>query len=118
MIPGHDERRPLAGSGASSNSSSDSVALARATVDARQGQPGYATLPTDVQVAAIVSWLEPLPADRPWRTGMRGRHTTLVGDVAPAVVRTLQPPAGTRPQPVCPHACWITHAEDDLQEAG
>lgn len=71
----------------------------------------------DVWLDTIAAHLEPLPANRLWRLRAGRRTVRPVGEVAAHVTRRLQPPAGTRPQPVCDPWCLEQHARDDLDGA-
>lgn len=66
---------------------------------------------------SIANWLEPLAATRAWRCLARRRSTPPVAVLVPPVTHSLAPPAGTRPQPRCSLACFLTHA-GDLEASG
>lgn len=70
------------------------------------------TVDVDAWAEAIAAWSTPLPTNRPWRQQAARLRPTSVRVLAPAVARTFTPPAGTRPQPRCPLACFATHAGD------
>lgn len=75
--------------------------------------PSYAAVDTRVWVATIDAWASPLPAARAWRRQNVRRRLTAVGNIAPAVVRSFTPPAGTVPQPRCSRWCAAEHAYDE-----
>lgn len=93
----------------------DLLEQARAYV--QRVHPRAPDVSTDDWVAAVVTHLEPLPADRAWLQQTTRRRPTRLGALAPRVTRTLTPPAGTRPQPRCPLVCFVTHHQDDAEAA-
>jgi hypothetical protein len=113
MSPPTAERRPDEGSGSSASSLArqhqSTTDRARAHVAATRARLGPVAVDDDVWIAAVVAHLEPLDVARPWRLLTARHRPNSLRVLAPVAVRRLGPPAGTRPQPVCPDWCHEQH---------
>lgn len=113
--PTDDERRPVTGTGGSASSLArqhqSATDRAREHVAATRSRVGSTVVDDDVWIAAVVAHLTPMDPSRPWRLLTARLRPSPVGQLAPQVARRLAPPAGSRPQPVCPAWCSQLHQE-------
>jgi hypothetical protein len=95
-----------------SAASADPRSAAIAYVDAH---PAHArAVGREAWISAIEQHLTPSPGGL-WKVRARRHATVPVAQLVERVIARLQPPAGTRPQPVCEHWCWEQHGlESDV----